>query len=351
MSSPNMFRRVSPLLGLMLVGCSRASGDAEQPKVPEVHAGIETVQVANFTQIVTATGTVLAAPGASAALSAPSSARVARVFVAEGDHVKTGDPLVAFDPTTFDAAVSRASAALTAARHARERAERLTQAGVAPRKELEQTLSAQADAEAALTTAQRAQRLTVLRAPLDGVVARVRVIRDQSVDPTQSVVEVVDPRALEVVFGVPPRTAALISAGSLAQLSSGVSIENQPVGSARVVAIGSTVDSASRNVIVRARLLDPTVNLKVGESVVGRIAGASTAGVISIPTEALIPDGETFHVFVVDAKNIAHARQVTVLTQSDKVAQIGRGLVAGERVVTRGAFGVDEGVKIVAASR
>ncbi len=340
-------RRWAPWLLMAAASCSRSSPEADTARTPDVRASVATVQADVFTQSITAAGTVLPAPGSAAALSAPASARVARVFVAEGDRVKVGDTLIAFDPTIFNAAVSRATGAVTAARHARDRADRLTQAGVAPRKELEQAQAAVADAEGALAAAEHAQSLTVLRSPITGVISRVTVVRDESVDPTRSVVEVVDPRSVEVVFGIPPRTAALIMPGSLVQLSSGVSVDNRPVGSARVVAIGSTVDATSRNVTVRARLLDASANLRVGESVIGRIAGASSAGVIVIPIEALIPDGETFHVFVVDAKGIAHTRPVKVLAQTDNRAHIAAGLAPGERVVTRGAFGVDEGVRII----
>lgn len=346
------YRLLPPLLTLIVAGCARtAAGDADPAKVPEVHADVEVVRARNYAQIFAVTGTVAPAPGASAALSAPIASRVARVYVAEGDRVKVGDPLVAFDPTTLDADVSRAAAALSAARHARDRAQRLTEAGVAPRKELEQAMAALADAEAAVATARRAQSLAVLRAPMAGIVARVSVVRDESVDPTRSVVEVIDPRALEVVFGIPPRTAALVLPGSLVQLESGVGSDTQSLGSARVVAVGSTVDSVSRNVIVRARPLDASISLRVGESVIGRIAGASHEGVIAIPVEALIPEGESFHVFVVGADAIAHVRKVTVIAQTDKLAHIGSGLTAGERVVTRGAFGVDEGVRIISAAR
>ena len=335
---------------VLLAGCTHSASGDEQAKVPEVHASIETVTVGNFAQTFTVSGTVTPARGTSVALSAPAAARVARVFVAEGDRVRVGDALVSFDPTTFDASLSRATAALTMARRARERAERLTEAGVAPRKELDQAIAAYADAEAALSTARRAKSLSTLRSPIVGVVSRVAVVQDESVDPTKAVVEVIDPRALEVTFGIPPRDATRVLPGSLVQLERGGGADKQPLGSARIIVVGGTVDSLSRNVTVRARALDPTVPLRVGESVLGHIAGTTMAGVIAIPVEALIPEGETFHVFVVGTDGIAHARKVKVLAQTDKLAHIADGLRPGDRVVTHGAFGVDEGVKIIPAA-
>jgi hypothetical protein len=51
-------------------------------------------------------------------------------------------------------------------------------------------------------------------------------------------------------------------------------------------------------------------------------------------------------VFVVNAANIALARKVTVGRRTDTVAEITDGLVGGERVVTEGAYGVDDSVKV-----
>lgn len=340
------------LVTLLGAGCGRAPESADATTAatpPEVAASTVVVRPASFTQTITATGTVIAAPGTSASLSAPAAARVARVFVAEGDRVRAGDPLVAFDRTTFDADLARAAAAVAAARHTRDQARRLTDLGVAPRKELDQALAGLADAEASLATARRAQSLATLRAPLSGVVARVTVVRDESVDPSRTVVEVVDPARLAVVFGVPPRNAALVHPGSMVALASGAG--GEPLGTARVIAVGSTVDTLTRNVTVRARLVDRARTLRIGEAVVGRIAGPTLANVIAIPVEALVPGGERFHVFVVDAAGIAHAREVRVLAQNDRVAQIASGLQPGETVVSAGAFGVDEGARIAAAAR
>ena len=342
---------LAPAIVLLAGGCRRAPESAEAAAPPEVTASTIVVQPASYTQTISATGTVTPAPGTSASLSAPTAARVAQVYVAEGDRVSAGAPLVAFDRTTFDADHSRAEAAVTVARQARDRAQRLTEVGVAPRKELDQATAALADAEAALAIARRAQGLATLRAPVAGVVARVNVVRDESVDPSRTVVEVVDPAKLEIVFGVPPRSAALVRTGSLVELASGSSAGGEPLGTASVIAVGSTVDTLTRNVTVRARLVHPARALRIGEAVLGRIAGPTTVSVISIPVEALVPDGEKFHVFVVDAKGIAHAREVRVLSQDDKRVQIASGLQPGETIVSAGAFGVDEGSKIVVASR
>jgi hypothetical protein len=86
--------------------------------------------------------------------------------------------------------------------------------------------------------------------------------------------------------------------------------------------------------------------LRIGESVFGRIVTGVHPGAITVPVEALVPDGEGFRVFVVDSAGIAHARPVVVGGRSEARAEILQGLAAGERVVTTGAYGVTDSAKI-----
>ena len=59
-------------------------------------------------------------------------------MVAPADRVRAGQPLVTFDQTTFAAEARTAQAAYVNAQHAHERARRLADAGILPRKEAEQ---------------------------------------------------------------------------------------------------------------------------------------------------------------------------------------------------------------------
>jgi membrane fusion protein (multidrug efflux system) len=73
------------------------------------------------------------------------------------------------------------------------------------------------------------------------------------------------------------------------------------------------------------------------------------ANSVTIPIEALVPEGEGFRVYVVDSAGIAHARPVTVAARSEDRAEITSGLAAGETVVTAGAYGVTDSVKVRAS--
>jgi cobalt-zinc-cadmium efflux system membrane fusion protein len=297
--------------------------------------------------MVQAIGTTTPRPGWFAALAAPAPTRVERIFVAPGQRVAVGDSLVAFERGPFDAAAQSAGTALAAAERAYARAIRLVQAGILPQKDADQTASDLAQAQAAAVTARRAQQLATLRSPLPGVVTRMTAVLGASVDPSQAVVEVADPAALDVIFNVAPAEAARIHTGDTVSVRSGEGAGGESLGRAVVAGVGAALDSASRAVTVRARMGRSTRPLRFGESVFGRIVTGVHPAAVTIPVEALVPTGDGYQVFIVDSAGVARARPVTVGARTEALAEIVAGLAAGETVVTAGAYGVEDGTKVV----
>jgi len=100
---------------------------------------------------------------------------------------------------------------------------------------------------------------------------------------------------------------------------------------------------------VAVRVQAPTTRrpLRIGETVFGSIALSTKPNAIVVPLEALVPEGDNFTVFVVDAAGIAHERAVKVGGRSGAGVEITEGLQAGEKVVTYGAYGVQDSAKVV----
>jgi multidrug efflux pump subunit AcrA (membrane-fusion protein) len=118
------------------------------------------------------------------------------------------------------------------------------------------------------------------------------------------------------------------------------------VGTGTVVDVGAAIDSLTRGVGVRVRVTSTTRSLRLGESVRGSVALVTTPNAITVPLAALVPTGEAFRVFVVDSSDVVHVREVTVSGKDATRAHISAGLAAGERVVTSGAYGMDEGARL-----
>ena len=234
-----------------------ADDDAAAAVPAVVGAHTAAVMQQPFSETVTAIGVVAPRPGHYAELAPGAPARVSRIYVAAGDRVSAGAPLVEFERPPFDAAAASADAALTTAQHAYDRAQRLAAAGIAARKDVDQAASDLASATSADVAARRAQELATLRAPFSGVVTRLVAVLGATADPGQPVVSVADPDALDLVFSLSPAEAARVHPGAAVALASsqgGQGAHGDPLGQAVVSTIGAALDTATRTVAMRARL-------------------------------------------------------------------------------------------------
>ena len=341
------------LLALGASGCKHGEAAGDTEKTPAAVVGVQTASVVKgpFTETLGAIGTVVARPGHVAALAAPQAARISHVYVTAGQHVTAGEPLVELDQTPFRAATEAAEATLSAAEKANERQQRLATEGIVPRKDADQAAADAAKARADAANARRAEQLSVVRSPLGGVVTRMTAVLGATADVAQPLVEVADPAALDIQLSVTPNDAARIRLGARVSLSAGQNATGDALGMGSVVDVGGTVDTSSRSVNVRVQAPTTRRPLRIAETVFGQIAVAVHPNAVMVPLEALVPDGEDFKVFVVDAAGTAHEHKVSVGGRTDKVAEITEGLNGDERVVTYGAYGVSDSAKVVPAKQ
>jgi RND family efflux transporter MFP subunit len=344
---------MNPIRVMAIAACAAAAACGEQSAegaakaTPAVGATVATVATQKFVETLDGVGTVSARAGHVAALSAPAPTRVSRVFVAVGSPVKTGDLLVELEQAAFAAAAKGADASLAAAEKAAARAQRLADAGVLPRKDAEVTAAELGQARLNAVNAQRARELSTLRSPIDGVVTRISAMLGASVDPAQVLVEVADPSALDVTLPLPPAEASRVKPGMVVALYAAADAAGEPVAGGRVSEVSAAVDTSSRGVVVRVAVTSGARALRLGGSSFGRITVAEHAAAVVVPLESLVPDGEGFRVFTVDEKGIAHAQKVSIGARTDRVAWITDGVKAGQRVVTGGAYGMDDSAKVV----
>ena len=357
MSAPAIGRQwpFHALLSMLAVtACSKKGGGdaAATDKVqPVIAAGIAVVTAQPFTETIVAIGTVQARAGYSAVLSAPAPARIANVLVTAGQTVTRNQPLVEFDSAAFQAAAQSADPALTAAQLARDRAQRLVDLGVAARKDLEQADAELARAKADVVAARRLVELAVMRSPISGVVTRMAATLGAAADPNQPLVELADPSMVDVLLSMQPTDAARIRPGAAVTLHTGQAANAETLASGSVADVGGIVDSTGRTVAVRVRADHARRPLRIGETLFGEVVVAVRPRAITVPLESLVPEGDGFKVFVVDSADVAHGRPVTLGGRTDKFAEVLKGVSAGERVVTLGAFGVEDGAKITAPAK
>jgi membrane fusion protein (multidrug efflux system) len=337
----------SVLVVAMLSGCSKAkTGDADSA-VTAVGVRTAVVTIEPFFETLGSIGVVEPRVGHVALLSAPAPTRVIQVNVSAGQNVSRGATLVVLDQSPLRESVRSSDAALVAAQRNYERARNLTAAGILPRKDLEQATADLAKARSDVVTERRLLQLSILRSPISGIVTKMNAVLGAAVDTNQPLVEISDPTAVDIIMSVGPTEAATVHPGAKVNLRSGEKSTGEIIGVGTVIDVAGTVDSASRSVSVRIRSATTRRPIRLGETIYGEITLATRENAVIAPVEALVPDGDGFKVFVVDPKGVVHSRPVTVGGRTEKIAEIRSGLSGGENVVTYGAYGLEDGVKVV----
>ena len=343
------------------VVCTIAAAGCGTPATEEVET--ETVipvttapaQAGSIRAVIHATGDVNPALGAELIVVAPEPARIEQITRAEGDRVRRGDILVRFEIPTLNAELTSKSAEATAAQARLENAKAnqvrlrdLFDRGVASRKEVEDADREVADAQSALAQAQAgggaartlAGRQTVA-ATFDGVIAKRFHNPGDQVAAGDSVLRVIDLARLQVDASVAIPDLSRIVIGAPARLV--VSAEEPPVP-LKVVSLPAAVEPGTAAAPVRLAFA-ARHRLAVGTPVQVEIDAEQHTGVVLVPAEAIVREGEETAVFVV-MNNKAQRRPVVVGIVDKEHAEIKEGVKAGEQVIVKGQAGLPDGATI-----
>ncbi|UCE86921.1 MAG: HlyD family efflux transporter periplasmic adaptor subunit [Deltaproteobacteria bacterium] len=338
-------------------------------------------------------------------LSAPVTGRARRIESHVGDIVVAGETVVVeiepVDPTFLDVrSESEAQAAMRAAEAARELAaaelertraeldfasnELTRQRGLAERgalseRDLDAAQRAHRTARAAVATARaalkersfeldraRARLLSPLdtrdpsggcacipvRAPVSGSVLRVLHESEGVVQAGQPLLEIGDPRDLEIVVDLLSEDAVQVEAGQVVLIEEwggeamlrGTVRRVEPYGFTKISALG--IEEQRVNVVID--FSDPPEawqRLGHGYRVIARIVLWDGADVLKLPLSALFRDGDRWAVFV-EAGGRARLRHVERGRHNGLEAEILSGLEVAERVVLYPSDRVVDGVRI-----
>jgi RND family efflux transporter MFP subunit len=280
-------------------------------------------------------------PSQQRVLSAPLPALVESVNVSAGDSVRAGQVLAVLrsaqaQELQHDVHVSRTQAVLADSTLARD--EQLFREGLISLARLEATR-----AQAGLAAEQREERESVLTqaggnarapggrltlvAPMAGVVLERHVVVGQRVDVAAPLMRIARLAPLWVEMQVPAREAAALRLGNPVRLG-----DHGAAG--HVVAIGAMVDPASQSVLVRAEVLPPLGGLRAGQAVEVQVE-RSGAGLVQLPSVAVLQGAEQSIVFVESGEGRYRAARVQTVSSSGAMAAVS-GLPAGSKVVVQG---------------
>jgi RND family efflux transporter MFP subunit len=298
--------------------------------------------------------------GGAADVVTPIDGRLARVLdLPLGASVTRGQELARLLPPPsspgdlpqLQRARADAQTALALAARDRARAERLTTAGAAPEKRLDEARSAEAQARTRLAAAEASlaqynaartgsaadvDGLFVIRAPVGGVIALREAAAGTNVAAGTVLFRVVDAAQIHVVGHIPEVDAARARAVSAAEIE--IPGEGARVPAGRLASLGKVLDPQSHTLPITFALDNRTLGLPVGQSVFLHLLMENTAPRPVVPAGAVVDDAGRPIVFVQREGETFERRPVTLGARTGDLVQITDGVKPGERVVTKGAY-------------
>jgi multidrug efflux system membrane fusion protein len=342
-----------------LVACNRGAPARKQSPTP--------VRVASVSRIdapLTLVASGVVEPMQTVAVTAQVSATLMDVLFKEGDYVEQGQLLFRLDPRQLAAAADQARANLArdeaqsiAAHKDDERYAKLAELGFVSRSQADQFHAAAVAAAATVEADRAALRganvnlgFTTIRAPIAGRTGTLLVRRGNNVSPTTGPLVVIN--QISPVFvrfpvlsqDLPNVQRAVASHPLTVDAVSTDSAESHERGELRF--LNNEIDSLTGTVMGRATFHNPKHRLWPGELLFLTIQLQLQRGVLVVPTAAIQTGQQGTFVYVVDTKNDAQTRPVSIAQQVESLTVVPHGVSLGERVVVDGQSRIRPGAQV-----
>jgi HlyD family secretion protein len=396
-------------LGALLSGCKKT----EDVAPPEVSVQAEKVERKPLTEYVS--GEAILMPQAQAAIVPKISAPIKKFLIQRGSRVEKGQLLAVLENADLAAAVQDSQGALKQAdasyatttkagviedmqkaqldlaqakanldlqQSIVDARQGLLQQGAIPRRDFDTAKAALVQAKAAYDIANQhlnslksvSQSATLssaegalesakgkyqaaqaglsyseIRSPIDGVVTDRPLYAGEMANTGQAIVTVMDTSSLLAKVHLSQQQTTGLKLGDDATLT--FTGQDEPAHG-KISLISPALDAGSTTLEVWVTVPNKTGKYKAGTPTHVSLAARTLADAVTVPNEALITTKSgTSAVMVVGADSVAHQKDVKTGITDGHDTQVLSGVQPGDLVVTKGAYGMDDGtkVKIVAA--
>ena len=391
-------------VGALLSGCKKPDDVAP----PEVSVQAEKVERKPLTEYVS--GETILVPQSQAAIVSKISAPVKEFLVQRGSRVKKGQLLAVLENADLAAAVrdsqgamkqadasyatttkagvledmqkaqldlAQAKANLDLQQSIADARQTLLQQGAIPRRDYDTAAAALVQAKATYDIAKQhldslktvSQTATIhsaegaldsakgkyeaaqaglsyseIRSPIDGVVTDRPLFAGEMANTGQPIVTVMDTSSLLAKVHLSQEQTTGLKVGGDATLT--INGQDEPAHG-KISLISPALDSGSTTLEVWVSVANKAGKYKPGTPVHVSLAARSLLDVVTVPNEALITTkAGTLAVMVVGPDNVAHQKEVKTGISDGQDTQVLSGIQPGDQVVTKGAYGMDDGTKV-----
>jgi RND family efflux transporter MFP subunit len=346
-------------LGAMASGCQKSvSGNAPGSPPPAMPVQVQiapTVKIFDTTEYLS-----ILKSRHSAAINPQVEGQITKIFVKSGDHVIARAPILQIDPLKQEATVNSQEASRSAqeanlryAKVSLERAQRLFDAGVISKQEMDNAQTGYDAAQAqvkSLDEQVKQQRVELhyysVASPMDGIVGDIPVHVGDRVTVSTLLTTVDEPGALEAYIYVPADRAKDLKIGLPVRL---LDADGKSISETRITFVSPQVETDTQTVLAKATIENPQSKLRIAQQVRAQITWGTHEGPV-IPVLAVLRINGQFFAFVAVNEGKGTVARQRALKLGDTIGNdyaVLDGLKPGDHIVVSGTQFLHDGTSVV----
>ncbi|HXH73238.1 MAG TPA: efflux RND transporter periplasmic adaptor subunit [Mariprofundaceae bacterium] len=343
MSFVNPSRALLAAVVMLLAACgSEAPNDAGTTQAA-VEANIQTVKSQEVAQHYYASGNVTS--DHRIAVSSRLSGYIRQIAAREGERVKKGEVLVRIDPVDAKQNLAQAKADLADAKTDFDRFKELLAANAVSKQQYDKAELRYKVALSRLAQAENQLSYAEITSPVDGIVVQKLLNTGDLAGPGMPVLIVEDPAQLLVETSVSEQYIDALHVGDAVDLH--IPSAAAPLNG-KIRQLVDAADPGTHQFLVKVSI-DGSDAVRPGMfAEVGFRTGSRQA--LLIPQAAVVHRSGLTGIYLVDAKNIVHYRQIRLGTAAGNDVEVVAGLVDGDRIAWSGTEALQNGMPVRAGN-
>lgn len=324
----------------VMVGCSQQKQNAK--KLEPIPVCVEVIQESNGVSSQNYVGMLEATT--SSTLSFAVTGNVTRVYVQEGDFVRTGTLLAELDDQSYRESHTAAVASLNQAQDGYNRLKQLHDKGSITEVQWVEMETKLAQAKSMEAISRKNLSNCKLYAPFSGVVGKSSVENGMNVLPSNAAFTLLKVDNVNVKIPIPENVISTIKVGQPVTIA--IPALDNKIYQGRIDNKGVIANPMSHNYEVFVNLGNPSREMMPGMVCNVRITNSDSTAMIVLPNKTVKLSHDGSHFVWIARNNTAHRQMVTTGGLAMQGIVITSGLSIGDSVIVNGEQKVSEGTKI-----
>ncbi|MHC1708023.1 MAG: efflux RND transporter periplasmic adaptor subunit [Bacteroidales bacterium] len=324
------------VLCCILPACNKKGKDQKSKEKPPVTVDVILAQEQYFNSDIEVNGTVLSLEMIE--LHPEVSGRIVYLNVSDGALVKEGTVLVRINDAELQAQLEQQKNQLDLAVKTEQRYKILLESNSINQSDYDIALSQVNNYRAMVNVTLAQIDKTIIKAAFDGRLGLRMVSTGAYVTPQSVISTLQQTEKVKIDFTMPETYLDLINIGDTVTVHSKMS---STPGKAMVIAVEPQINTATRNIKVRALMIGNSLN--PGAFVKVQLSKRSRG--ILVPSNAVIPDAMSNQLVIVKNNKAEFKNVETGIRTSDGV-EITGGIVEGDSIIVSGVLFVRPGAKV-----